>query len=82
MQLLAGDTTLRERVLAHVRRSQPVRQRRTYAGAASIAARNAQLEAEVTTGLRSPESLFLLSRKQLKSAKFVERMPVAAGTGW
>ncbi len=82
MQLLGGDATLKERVMAHVRRSQPARQRRTYAGTASIAARNAQLEAEVTAGLRSPESLFLLSRKQLESATFVERMPVAAGTGW
>ena len=67
---------------AHVGRSRSTRQRRTCTGAASIAARNAQLDDEVAPGLHSPESLFLLSRKQLKSARFVERAPVAAGTGW
>ena len=82
LQLLGGDAALKERVIAHVVRSRSARQRRTYTGAASIAARNAQLEDEVTAGLRSPESLFLLSRKQVKSARFVERAPVVAGTGW
>ena len=82
LQLLGGDAALKERVIAHVGQSRATRQRRTYKGAASIAARHAQLEAEVTAGLRSAESLFLLSRKQLKSAKFVERAPVADGTGW
>ena len=82
VQLLGGDAMLKERVIAHVGRSRSTRQRRTYTGAASIAARNAQLEDEVSAGLRSPESLFLLSRKQLKSATFVERASVADGTGW
>ena len=82
LQLLGGDTALKERVIAHVGKSRFARQRRTYTGAASIAARNAQLEEAVTAGRRSPESLFLLSRKQLKSATFVERVPVARGTGW
>ncbi|MEQ1683361.1 MAG: hypothetical protein ABL916_06905 [Burkholderiaceae bacterium] len=82
LQLLGGDAKLKERVIAHVGQSRPTRQRRTYTGAASIAARNAQLEDEVSGGLRSPESLFLLSRKQLKSARFVERASVADGTGW
>ena len=82
LQLLGGDAALKERVIAHVGKSRSSRQRRHYTGDASIAARNAQLEDEVTTGLRSPESLFLLSRKQLKSATFVERAPVADGTGW
>lgn len=82
LQLLGGDAALKERVIAHVGQSRSARQRRTYTGAASIAARNAQLEAEVTAGLRSPESLFLLSRRQLKSASFVERAAVADGTGW
>ena len=82
LQLLGGDAALKERVIAHVGQSRATRQRRTYKGAASIAARHAQLEAEVTAGLRSAESLFLLSRKQLKSATFVERAPVAEGTGW
>ena len=82
LQLLGGDATLKERVIAHVGRSRSARQRRTYTGAASIAARNAQLEDEVAAGRRSPESLFLLSRKQLKSARFFERAPVLAGTGW
>jgi hypothetical protein len=82
LQLLGGDATLKERVIAHVAQTRPTRQRRTYTGAASIAARNAQLEGEISAGLRSPESLFLLSRKQLKSATFVERASVAGGTGW
>jgi ParD-like antitoxin of type II bacterial toxin-antitoxin system len=82
LQLLGGDATLKERVIAHVGQSRSTRQRRTYTGAVSIAARNAQLEEEVSAGLRSPESLFLLSRKQLKSARFVERASVADGTGW
>ena len=82
LQLLGGDAALKERVIAHVGKSRSARRRRNYTGAASIAARNAQLEAEVGSGLRSPESLFLLSRKQLKSATFVERAPVADGTGW
>jgi hypothetical protein len=82
LQLLGGDATLKERVIAHVGQSRSTHRRRTYTGAASIAARNTQLEAEVAAGLRSPESLFLLSRKQLKSATFVERAPVAAGAGW
>jgi hypothetical protein len=82
LQLLGGDSTLKERVIAHVGQGQPTRQRRTYTGAASIAAHNAKLEAEVSAGLRSPQSLFLLSRKQLKSATFVERASVAAGKGW
>ena len=82
LQLLGGDATLKERVIAHVGQSRSTRQRRNYTGAASIAARNAQLEDEVSAGLRSPESLFLLSRKQLKSATFVERALVAAGKGW
>ncbi len=82
LQLLGGDAALKERVIAHVGKSRSARQRRSYTGAASIAARNAQLDNEVATGLRSPESLFLLSRKQLKSATFVERAPVADGTGW
>ncbi len=82
LQLLVGDAALKERVIAHVGKSRSARQRRTYTGAASIAARNTQLEAEVTARMRSPESLFLLSRKQLKSATFVERAPVADGTGW
>lgn len=82
LQLLGGDAALKERVIAHVGKSRASRRRRTYKGAASITARNAQLEAEVTAGLRSPESLFLLSRKQLKSATFVERAPVAEGAGW
>lgn len=82
LQLLGGDAALKERVIAHVGMSRSSRQRRNYTGDASIAARNAQLEDEVTTGLRSPESLFLLSRKQLKLATFVERAPVADGAGW
>lgn len=82
LQLLGGDAALKERVIAHVGNSRPSRQRRHYTGDASIAARNAQLAHEVTAGLGSPESLFLLSRKQLKSATFVERAPVADGTGW
>ena len=82
LELLGGDAALKERVIAHVGRLRSTRQRRTYTGAPSITARNAQLEGEVTAGLRSPESLFLLSRRQLKSATFVERAPVADGTGW
>ena len=82
LRLLGGDAALKERVIAHVGQSRATRQRRTYRGAAAIAARNAQLEDEVTAGLRSPESLFLLSRKQLSLARFVERAPAADGTGW
>jgi|SRR5580765_1419143 len=82
LQLLGGDAALTERVIAHVVESRATRPRRRYTGAASIAARNAALDAEVAAGLRAPESLFLLSRKQLKSASFVERAPVADGTGW
>lgn len=82
LQLLGGDAALKERVIAHVGKSRSSRQRRNYTGEASIAARNAKLEHEVTVGLRPPESLFLLSRKQLKSATFIERAPVADGTGW
>ena len=73
---------MKDRVIAPVGKSRRTRQRRTYTGAASIAARHAELDAEVTAGLRSPESLFLLSRKQLKSATFIERATVADGTGW
>jgi ParD-like antitoxin of type II bacterial toxin-antitoxin system len=82
MRLLGGDAALKERVIAHVGQSRSTRRRRSYTGAAEIAARNAQLDGEVAAGLRSPESLFLLSRKQLKSATFVERAPVARGKGW
>ena len=83
LQLLGGDAALKERVIAHLGQSRPAtRRRRTYTGASSIAARNAQLESEVVAGLRSPESLFLLSRKQLKSATFVERSTLVAGKGW
>lgn len=82
LQLLGGDAALTERVVAHVAKARFTRRRRSYTGAVSIAARNAQLDAEVAAGLRSPESLFLLSRKQLKSARFVERATVADGTGW
>jgi len=82
LQLLGGDAALKERVIAHVGQSHAARQRRSYKGAASIAARHAQLEDEVTAGKRSPESLFLLSRRQLKSATFVERVPDAPGKGW
>lgn len=82
LQLLGGDDALKERVIAHVGKSRSARQRRRYTGDASIAARNAQLEAEVTAGLRSSESLFLLLRKQLESATFVERAPVVDSTGW
>jgi ParD-like antitoxin of type II bacterial toxin-antitoxin system len=82
LRLLGGDAALKERVIAHVGQSRSTRRRRSYTGAAEIAARNAQLDGEVAAGLRSPESLFLLSRKQLKSATFVERAPVARGKGW
>jgi ParD-like antitoxin of type II bacterial toxin-antitoxin system len=82
LQLLGGDAALKERVIAHVGQSRSTRRRRTSTGAASIAARNAQLDDEVAAGLRPPESLFLLSRKQLKSATFVERAPAVAGKGW
>ena len=58
------------------------RRRRPYSGAPTIAARNAQLAHEVMTGVRTPESLFMLSREQVQSAKFVERMPTAPGQGW
>ena len=56
--------------------------RRSYSGAPTIAARNAQLEQEVMTGVRTPESLFMLSREQVRSATFVERMPTPPGQGW
>lgn len=58
------------------------RRGRSYSGAPTIAARNAQLEQEVMTGVRTPESLFMLSREQVKSATFVERMPTPPGQGW
>jgi hypothetical protein len=82
LDLLGGDATLKKRVIAHVSQARRTHQRRAYTGTASIAARNAQLEDEVTAGTRAPESLFLLSRRQLKSATFVERAPVADGAGW
>jgi hypothetical protein len=82
LQLLGGDAALKERVIAHVGKARSTRKRRTYTGAASIRARNAQLDAEVAAGQRSSESLFLLSRQQLKSARFVERAGVAEGSGW
>ena len=83
LQLLGGDAALKERVIAHVGQARSTtHRRRAYTGVASITARNAQLESEVVAGLRSPESLFLLSRKQLKSATFVERTTVVAGKGW
>jgi ParD-like antitoxin of type II bacterial toxin-antitoxin system len=82
LQILGGDAALKERVIALVGQSKSTRRRRRYTGAASIEARNAQLAQEVASGQRPAESLFLLSRRQLKSATFVERAPVARGTGW
>ena len=82
LQMLGGDSTLRDRVLAHVTTARRSDQRRAHEGSASIAAKHAALEREVLAGSRTPESLFMLSRAQVKSATFVQREPAAAGTGW
>ena len=81
--LLQGDRGVLDRMLTHVT-SAPgkTRRRQRYTGAASIAAKNAQLEREVERGERSPESLFLLSQEQLKTAIFTQRAPAKPGKGW
>lgn len=81
--LLQGDRGVLDRMLTHVT-SAPgkTRRRQRFTGAASIAAKNAQLEREVVRGERSPESLFLLSQEQLKTAIFTQRAPAKPGKGW
>jgi hypothetical protein len=81
--LLLGDRGVLDRMLTHVT-SAPgkTRRRQRFTGAASIAAKNAQLEREVERGERSPESLFLLSQEQLKTAIFTQRAPAKPGKGW
>ncbi|KQU67162.1 hypothetical protein ASC88_09120 [Rhizobacter sp. Root29] len=81
--LLQGDRGVLDRMLAHVT-SPPgkTRRRKRYTGDPSIAARNAQLEREVERGERSPESLFLFTREQVKSAKITQRQPDKPGKGW
>lgn len=81
--LLQGDRGIVDRMLTHVT-SAPAKSRRRqrYTGAASIAARNAQLEREVERGERSPESLFLFSPEQIKGAVFTQRSPAKPGKGW
>jgi hypothetical protein len=83
MRILGGDASLKEQLLSHIASSQaPTHRRRSYSGAASIAARNAQLESDVRLGVRTAESLFALSRDQVRSATFTERSPAAPGDGW
>lgn len=81
--LLQGDPGVKERILAHVT-SEPGkgRRRKRYAGVASIAARNAQLEREVERGERSPESLLLFTPDQIMAAVFTQRSPARPGKGW
>jgi hypothetical protein len=81
--LLQGDRGVLDRMLDHVT-SAPARSRRRkrYTSAASIAAKNAQLEREVESGERSPESLFLFSPEQIKTAVFTQRSPAKPGKGW
>jgi hypothetical protein len=81
--LLHGDRSVMDRIVDQVT-SAPgkTRRRQRYKGAASIAARNAQLEREVERGERSPESLFLFSQEMVKTAVITERLPAKPGKGW
>ena len=81
--LLQGDSFVKEKMLSHlIATSSDSRRRRSYTGAPSIAKRNAELDRQVESGERSPESLFLLSRAQVKKAKFTQSAPAKRGTGW
>ena len=81
-KILDADASLLRKSMSHDTDAPAGTPRRAYFGTPEIAARNAQLEQEVVAGVRTPESLFMLSREQVKSAKFVERMPTAPGQGW
>jgi hypothetical protein len=83
LQILGGNTLLKEQLLAHLAApSARTHRRRAHRGDPAIAARKAQIEQQVEAGQRTAESLFILPRARVKAAEFTQRQPTAPGKGW
>nr|WP_316639142.1 hypothetical protein [uncultured Roseateles sp.] len=78
MQMLTGDTSLRDRVMATLGAAgEPDRV------AQAIAARHALIEEEVVTGQRSAESLFAFRRDAIQSATMIfAAEPTPSSSTW